>query len=85
MLGKVAECQKPGATTPLRVYGPQSTLPARPAKPIKKPSRGQSILDELKARPGGLEGARSESRASANAGKPTLSLGPRKKSPGIAD
>lgn len=87
---KIAECSKPGATTPLRVYGPQSTLPARPTKSSEKSaggksSRGQSILDELKARPGGIEGARAESRASANADKPTLSLGPRKKSPGIAD
>lgn len=87
---KIAECQKPGATTPLRVYGPQSTLPARPAKPTEepaggKPSRGQAILNELKARPGGLEAARAESRAKANAGKPTLSLRPRKKGPGIAD
>lgn len=82
---KIAECSKPGATTPLRVYGPQSTLPARPAKPAEKPSRGHAILDELKARPGGLEGARAESRASANAAKPTLSLGASKKGTGIAD
>lgn len=68
----------------------ESTLPARPARPAEKPasekpSRGHSILEELKARPGGLEAARAESRAKANAGKPTLSLRPRKKGPGIAD